>query len=122
MKKVVDRAGAHAVPGNALEIRKENCVCGDDAREKCTFTAVVDANVASLSVDGEGLDLPNFPYANSEEGAASLQEDLRAAVGLAADKVTVTYDAGDSELTITVENTKATFETVNAVAFTNSCD
>lgn len=121
-KKVVGRVNSNANPGNALEVLKENCQCdGDTPAQECNYSVAVDAAIASVTVDGDTLDLPGLPYPNSAIGAAALQADLRLAIGGAAQSVTVTYDSGDDETTITITKTKAVFTLVNAVAVTQTC-
>jgi hypothetical protein len=122
--KVIDRAGPHAQPGNSLEIRAENCDCAGAAEsDKCNYEIVVDAEIEEILVSDKGetasVELPRFPYEISEEGAAALEEDLKAAVGLAADDVSVTFNT--DEITIAITATKAVFLYVNGAAFTQTC-
>ena len=121
MSKVAGRANVNAEVGNALQIGKENCKCEGTTMQKCTYTAEVEAQVSSVTFDGEALDLPRAPYAVTSDGASKLEEDLKDRV--VADDITVTYAANGSDpdsLTVVVTGTFAELNLVNAVAASSS--
>ncbi len=84
------------------------------------YEATVSDEVSSVELaDDTVVDMPNYPYAVSEEGATALQTDMAAVI--TDGTVSVTYDSETTSLTISVTGTATELKSVNAtVDFTKS--